>query len=139
LCGGRHVARRKRPIVSRCKSSSPSHLHPVGRYHTTALMRAPVHLANSALGGEVEHNLKAWYAAQADVPGIELHPDPDITWMLSNGATWANSGVSLRFSADNAGRRLDQILKRYAEHGRGAGFWVDDDATPKDIEKLLKA
>src|SRR5438034_2527493 len=85
------------------------------------------------------HNLKAWYAAQADVPGIELHPDPDITWMLSNGATWANSGVSLRFSADNAGRRLDQILKRYAEHGRGAGFWVDDDATPKDIEKLLKA
>ena len=83
-------------------------------------------------------NLEAWYAAQADVPGIELHRDLDITWMLSNGATWSNSGTALRFSAAKAGRRLDQILQRYAEHGRGAGFWVDDDVTPEDIGQRLK-
>ena len=73
------------------------------------------------------------------MPGIEVHRDPDITWMLSNGAAWCNSGTALRFSPAKAGRRLDQILKRYAEHGRGAGFWVDDDATPADIGELLKA
>jgi GNAT superfamily N-acetyltransferase len=83
-------------------------------------------------------NLEAWYAAQADVPGVEVHRDPDITWMLSNGTTWSNSGTSLRFNASKAGRRLDQILKRYAGHGRGAGFWVDAAATPGNIEDLLK-
>jgi len=32
----------------------------------------------------VADHLKAWYAAQADVPGVEVHSDSDITWMLSN-------------------------------------------------------
>lgn len=86
----------------------------------------------------VVSNLEAWYAAQVTVPGIEVHRDPEITWMLSNGTTWSNSGVSPRFTADNAGRQLDQILKRYTEHGRGAGFWVDAEATPGNIEDLLK-
>jgi GNAT superfamily N-acetyltransferase len=94
---------------------------------------------NPALGSLVMHNLEAWYAAHANVPGMEVHRDPDITWMLSNGATWPNSGTALRFAAAKAGPRLDQILKRYAEHGRGAGFWVDDDATPENIGELLKA
>jgi GNAT superfamily N-acetyltransferase len=83
-------------------------------------------------------NLEAWYAAQADVPGIEVHRDPDITWMLSNGTTWSNSGTSLRFSASKAGRRLDQILKRFAQHGRGIGLWVDDEATPADLADHLR-
>jgi len=90
------------------------------------------------LGRIVVDNLEAWYAAQADVPGIEVHRDPDVTWMLSNGTTWANSGTSLRFDTKNARQRLDQILKRYAEHGRGIGFWVDDDATPADLTDHLK-
>ncbi len=94
--------------------------------------------SDPALGSVVARNLEAWYAAQADVPGMEVHRDADITWMLSNGASWSNSGTSLRFSATKAGRRLDQILKLYAEHGRGAGFWVDDDATPADLTNHLK-
>ncbi len=95
-------------------------------------------MLESTAGGGIVRNLEAWYAAQADVPGMEVHRDPDITWMLSNGAASANSGVSLRFSSANAGRRIDQILKYYAEHGRAAGFWVDHEATPADIEELLK-
>jgi GNAT superfamily N-acetyltransferase len=101
-------------------------------------VRNPSKPADPTLGGAVARNLEALYAAQADVPGMEVHRDPDITWMLSNGTTWANSGVSPRFRSSNAGRRLDQILKRYAEHGRGAGFWVDDDATPIDLTDHLK-
>jgi len=95
-------------------------------------------LPDPARGNVVLRNLEAWYAAQADVPGIEVHRDPDITWMLSNGTTWSNSGVCVRFTPAKAARRLDQILKRYAEHGRGAGFWVDDNATPADLADHLK-
>jgi len=94
--------------------------------------------ADSALGRLVVENLEAWYAAQADVPGIEVHRDPDVTWMLSNGTTWANSGASMRFSAKTAGKRLDEVFKRYAQHGRGIGFWVDDHATPVDLANHLK-
>lgn len=94
--------------------------------------------SDPALGSAVTSNLEAWYAAQADVPGVEVHCDPDITWMLSNGTTWSNSGTSIRFEPKTARKRLDQILKQYAHHGRGAGFWVDDDATPSGIEDLLK-
>jgi GNAT superfamily N-acetyltransferase len=94
--------------------------------------------ADPALGRIVVENLEAWYAAQADVPGVEVRRDPDITWMLSNGTTWSNSGTSLRLNPRNARRRLDQIFKRYAQHGRGIGFWVDDDATPADLADHLK-
>ncbi|HSP66505.1 MAG TPA: GNAT family N-acetyltransferase [Bryobacteraceae bacterium] len=95
-------------------------------------------LVDPAPGRIVVENLEAWYAAQADVPGIEVHRDPDVTWMLSNGTTWANSGMSMRFSAKTAGMRLDEIFKRYAQHGRGIGFWVDDQATPADLTDHLK-
>lgn len=84
------------------------------------------------------NNLKAWYAAQTDVPGVEVHSDSDITWMLSNGTTWSNSGTSIRFESKTARRRLHQIYKRYAKHGRGMGFWVDDQATPADLTSHLK-
>jgi len=83
-------------------------------------------------------NLEAWCAAQADVPGVEVHRDPDITWMLSNGATWSNSGTSLRFEPKTARKRLHQIYKQFAKHGRGIGFWVDDEATPADLTNYLK-
>jgi len=94
--------------------------------------------ADPALGRLVVENLEACYAAQADVPGIEVHRDPDITWMLSNGTTWSNSGTSLRFEPKTARKRLDQIFKRYSKHSRGVGFWVDDDATPTDLTDHLK-
>jgi GNAT superfamily N-acetyltransferase len=88
--------------------------------------------------GLIVRNLEAWYAAQAGVPGMEVHRDPDITWMLSNGVGGSNSGAALRFSAANAGPRLDQILERYKGHGRGAAFWVDAIASPGNIEEQLK-
>jgi GNAT superfamily N-acetyltransferase len=95
--------------------------------------------ADLALGRIVIGNLQAWYAAQGDVPGVEVHHDPDITWMLSNGAVRSNSGASLRFEPKSARKRLGQIYKRFARHGRGIGFWVDDEATPADLAAHLKA
>ena len=95
-------------------------------------------LADETLGRVVTQNLEAWYAAQADVPGVEVHRDPDITWMLSNGTTWSNSGTSLRFDAKAASKRLNRIYKRFAKHGRGIGFWIDPAATPADLADHLK-
>ncbi len=95
-------------------------------------------MPESALGSAVMRNLEAWYAVQTDVPGVEVHRDPDVTWMLSNGAIRANSGTALRFSGASAARRLDQILNRFAQHGRGTGFWIDEDVTPQNIGELLK-
>jgi len=93
---------------------------------------------DAALGRIVVENLEAWYAAQADVPGIEVHRDPDITWMISNGTTWANSGTSLRFDAKTARKRLDQVFEHYSAHRRAIGFWVDEEATPADLADHLK-
>jgi GNAT superfamily N-acetyltransferase len=44
----------------------------------------------------------------------------------------------MRFDAKTARKRLDQIFKHYAQHGRGIGFWVDDDATPADLTDHFK-
>ncbi|MCU1335049.1 MAG: acetyltransferase [Bryobacterales bacterium] len=93
---------------------------------------------NAGLSPKVMRNLEAWYAAQADVPGIEVHRDPDITWMLSNGTTWSNSGTSIRFEPKTVRKRLNQIYKRFERHGRGIGFWIDDDAAPADLTDHLK-
>jgi len=95
-------------------------------------------LPDLALGGVIIRNLDVWYAAQANVPGIEVHRDPDITWMLSNGASRSNSGTSIRFAPSTTPRRLHQIYKHYVQHGRGMGLWVDDDATPADLTERLK-
>src|SRR5690349_8258969 len=94
--------------------------------------------AESTVANPVLRNLEAWYAAHADVPGMEVHRDPDVTWMLSNGATWFNSGTSLRLEQKTARKRLDQIFERYASHGRGIGLWVDDEAAPADLTDHLK-
>jgi GNAT superfamily N-acetyltransferase len=44
----------------------------------------------------------------------------------------------MRFEAKTVRKRLDRILKRYAQHGRGMGFWVDDQTTPADLTNHLK-
>ena len=49
-----------------------------------------------------------------------------------------NAGTGLRFKPQTVEGRLDEILARYAKHGRGAGCWVDRDATPADLEAHLK-
>lgn len=72
------------------------------------------------------------------MPGIEVHREPDITWMLSNGVVRSNSGTMLRFAPHTARKRLDQLQKRFARHGRGIGFWVDQDATPSDLADHLE-
>jgi GNAT superfamily N-acetyltransferase len=75
--------------------------------------------------------------AEAVVPGVEVHVDEDVTWMVHPGSAWRNVGILLRLSPASANRRLNTLFKRYERHGRGMGLWVSPRATPPNLSRLL--
>lgn len=87
----------------------------------------------------VERHVAEWLRAQAIVPGVELHDDPDITWVVHPGRAWSNVGIMIRFAQDAAASRLDALVDRYRAHRRGMGLWVSPAATPETLPELLKA
>jgi GNAT superfamily N-acetyltransferase len=87
----------------------------------------------------VERHVAEWFRSSAVVPGAELHDDPDVTWVVKPGSVWGNSGVMVRLSAASAARRLDTLVARYRDDGRGMGLWVSPAATPDNLEDLLRA
>src|SRR5262245_20702201 len=87
----------------------------------------------------VERHIAEWFRAQAIVPGVELHDDPDITWVVHPGRAWSNAGVMIRLAKRTAASRLDTLVDRYRAHRRGMGLWVSPEATPNTLPDLLKA
>jgi GNAT superfamily N-acetyltransferase len=87
----------------------------------------------------VERHIAEWFRSSAAVPGAELHDDPDVTWIVKPGSVWSNAGVMVRFSEASAARRLDTLVARYRDDGRGMGLWISPAATPDHIETLLRA
>lgn len=88
---------------------------------------------------QVERHDAEWFAAQAVVPGAEVHVDPDVVWVVEPWGAWNNAGTMIRFAPDTAAGRLDELLKRYRTNGRGMGLWVSPAATPANLPALLKA
>ncbi len=78
-----------------------------------------------------------YYRSLKGAPGFEIHDDPDVTWKVTPGAAWSNCGVRLRLSPQYCDKRLGQILARYRQNRRGAGFWVAPSAEPADLESHL--
>jgi GNAT superfamily N-acetyltransferase len=87
----------------------------------------------------VERHVAEYIRWSAVVPGAELHDDPDVTWIVKPGSVWSNAGIMVRFSAASAARRLDRLVARYREDGRGMGLWISPAATPDNLEELLRA
>ncbi len=87
----------------------------------------------------VERHVREWLRAQAIVPGVELHDDPDVTWVVHPGRVWSNAGVMIRMTTRSAPSRLDTLVDRYRAHQRGMGLWVTPAATPETLPDLLKA
>ena len=87
----------------------------------------------------VERNVAEWLRAQAVVPGVELHDDSDVTWVVHPGRVWSNAGVMIRMTKRSAPSRLDTLVERYRAHRRGMGLWVSPLATPDTLPDLLKA
>lgn len=93
----------------------------------------------AALSLLVERMTAESFLAETTVPGVEVHADRDVTWIVHPGSYWRNAGVMLRFSDTSAASRVDALLARYRLHGRGAGFWVSPAATPNDLASVLRA
>jgi Acetyltransferase (GNAT) family len=87
----------------------------------------------------VERHLAESLRAQAIVPGVELHDDPDITWVVHPGRAWSNAAAMIRLAKSTAASRLDTLVARYRAHKRGMGLWVSPSATPDTLPELLKA
>lgn len=94
---------------------------------------------DTAQAAVVEAEYADWLAAHAAVPGYEVHQDPDATWLIQPGMVWRNGVAKIRFTPDTAEERLDQLVERFRETKRGAGFWVSQFATPTDLSSRLKA
>jgi GNAT superfamily N-acetyltransferase len=92
----------------------------------------------AALSLLVERNAAESLAAEAVVPGVEVHTDRDVTWVVHPGHAWRNAGVMVRFTEATAADRLETMLDRYRRHGRGMGLWVSPVATPGDLARFLR-
>jgi ribosomal protein S18 acetylase RimI-like enzyme len=95
----------------------------------------PVDLEQSLL---VERQHAEWFLAERVAPGAEAHNDRDVIWVVHAGHAWRNAGIMVRFSRASAGRRLDSLLARYQQHGRGMALWISPSATPENITDLLE-
>jgi GNAT superfamily N-acetyltransferase len=87
----------------------------------------------------VERHHSEAFAAERVVPGVEVHEDRDITWVVHDGNAWRNAGIMVRLSTANAAPRLDTVLARYKKHRRGMAMWVSPLATPVTLPDLLTA
>ena len=103
--------------------------------------RCPVPVQDTAASLDelllVERHHAEAIRAESVAPGVEVHLDEDVTWMVHPGSAWRNAGILLRLSSASASRRLDTLLKRYQRHGRGMGLWVSPLATPHNVTRLL--
>jgi len=86
----------------------------------------------------LERHIADWLRAQVVAPGVELHDDPDIVWVVHPGSAWSNAGVMIRLAAKTAAARLDVLVGRYRQHQRGMGLWVTQAATPETLPQLLR-
>ena len=87
----------------------------------------------------VEQEHAESFVAERVVPGVEVHEDRDITWMVHSGQAWRNAGIMVRFSDSSAARRLETLIARYQRHRRGMTLWISPSATPANIGELLTA
>jgi GNAT superfamily N-acetyltransferase len=87
----------------------------------------------------VERTTAESFIAESIVPGVEVHADPDATWVVHPGNAWRNAAVMIRFSNENAASHIDHMISRYRRHRRGMGLWLSPDARPAGLPALLRA
>jgi hypothetical protein len=87
----------------------------------------------------IERHCAEAYDAESVVPCAEVHLDPDVAWVVHSGSTWRNSAIMVRMLPATAVQRLDMMLERYEDHGRGMGVWVSPLSTPDNLTELLAA
>jgi GNAT superfamily N-acetyltransferase len=84
----------------------------------------------------VERHYAAWYAFHACVAGVEVHPEPALTWMRLPVPGWANGGVGLDCAPEDAADVLGSVDRAF--DGGGLGFWIGPLA-PDTTEAALRS
>ncbi len=87
----------------------------------------------------VEQNLIEWVQFRAQPPDIELHCDADAVWTFSRSGFEQNQVCAARFTAENADRRIDEIISDYRQHRRGANWWIGPSTEPHDLSGRLRS
>ena len=85
----------------------------------------------------VERHHAESFLRERVVPGVEVHRDRDVVWIVHGGQAWRNAGIMVRFPAGGAGQRLDTLVRRYQRHRRGMALWISPSATPDNLPALL--
>src|SRR5215831_1661662 len=85
----------------------------------------------------VERHHAECFLAETRVPGVEVHQDRDVTWVIHNGQTWRNAGIMVRCQPRSAAQHLDRLVAPYRPHGRGIAFCISPASTPGNLPELL--
>jgi GNAT superfamily N-acetyltransferase len=86
----------------------------------------------------VERHHAESFLRERVVPGVEVHRDRDVVWIVHGAQAWRNAGIMVRFSTGAAEQRLDTLVRRYRRHGRGMALWLSPSATPDNLPALLR-
>jgi GNAT superfamily N-acetyltransferase len=91
-----------------------------------------------SLRSAVEANLHAWAVLRGRLPDVELHQDPDVTWLVCATPGGPNEVHLPRFDPDTVDDRMEGILGEYRAKSLAPQVWVGPGATPADLRQRLK-
>jgi GNAT superfamily N-acetyltransferase len=95
--------------------------------------------AGMDVSAAIELNTADWLRLKGVLPWVELHDEPDVTWIFA-GDTWpANSATLANFPDATAHHRIAEILERHLEQRTACNWIVGAASRPLDIGKHLKA
>ncbi|MBN9390712.1 MAG: GNAT family N-acetyltransferase [Chloroflexi bacterium] len=83
-------------------------------------------------------NLSEYYRFYAELPGGELHFEPDCTWLVSGVLEkWFNVVLDSHFEEKGLKERVAALLDEYRRRGLPMSWTVFPDATPPNLPTVL--
>mgnify|MGYP003618819598 CR=1 FL=1 len=97
-------------------------------------------LSPPALVEAIEANVFDFFAQFSQGPGIEVHNDPELLWLISNIAyPLFNSALRPRFTPESAEAGIEAMIAHYRFANVPALWWTGPTTTPADLGARLTA
>jgi ribosomal protein S18 acetylase RimI-like enzyme len=91
------------------------------------------------LADAVQRNQAEWIRFEGKLPDVELHDDPDVTWVCSSALGRPNSVALARLTPQAADRRIERILEGYRQVSASNVWWIGPLSRPDDLGTRLRA
>lgn len=99
-----------------------------------------VNLSPSALVEAIEANVFDFFTQLRDGPGVVVHNDPELLWLISDIAyPLFNSALRPRFAPDGVEAGIEAMIARYRSANVPALWWTGPTTTPVDLGARLTA